>query len=446
LAVVCGTECTPPKKKICLHIGHGKTGTSSIQSVLARAEADLDAANVLYPFAPGFEEAKDGLITSGNIPISDLSENWFKNWVIPVTQSRPSYKAYIFSSEIVFWCMESFFSEFENYRDHFDFEIVLCVRGSFDMFSSAYQQHVKRGGAVISFTDYLVQEEFLEGHAIHALAIVERLEELRVKVSVLNYSAIGFDIGSRVLGVMDVHEVVSGHIAEGEIVNRSLDVAELELILLINSVFGADAGARVSGALVNELPTLASAKLACPEDVVAIVKGKMQSFVDKINRRLPEDEQLSLEPSAFCEDTPRSYLLNIDQAATAYGELVNWSKDVLASSNFSSERLIPVAHLILLFLLASARHSCVPVDRQTLSIIIEECQEANCSSGLCKIFNDNQLLCYLNFFPAGDSAVLPSHIPISQKLNALTHAGLTPLEILDIFAIVHRVKLRVAVA
>jgi hypothetical protein len=60
--------------------------------------------------------------------------------------------------------------------------------------------------------------------------------------------------------------------------------------------------------------------------------------------------------------------------------------------------------------------------------------------------NHNQLLGYFDYFSKADPASLAQYIPISQKLNALTHAGLTPAEILDIFTVVHRVKLRLAIS
>jgi hypothetical protein len=353
LTVVCGTECTPSKKKIYLHIGHGKTGTSSIQSVLARAEADLKSANVLYPCAPGCEDAKKGLITSGNVPIQSLNDNWFVGCVVPAIQINPSYKTYIFSSEMIFYCMDSFFSGFQNCRKYLDFEFLLCVRNPFDMLGSVYQQQVKRSGVTLDFLDFLEQQDYLERNTIQALAVVERLEKLHLKVNVFNYSVVGRSVCSRVLEVMNVHDVASAHIVANEVVNRSLDAAELALILLINSVFGAVAGGRVSDSLVNGLPDIPSVKMACSESAVAIVKSKMQPFVDEINRRLPEDERLSLEPSACHEEAPRSHSLNGDQAVVAYDELVYCFKENLVSSRLKLDGLTPVASLILLFFLAT---------------------------------------------------------------------------------------------
>jgi hypothetical protein len=444
-------EKSSHKKKIFLHIGHGKTGTSSIQSVLAKAQADLEAANILYPFDASFEDAKKGFISSGNIPPESII-NWFEYCMMQVMQRQPNYNAYIFSSENLFWHMDQFFSEVENYREHFDFEIILSVRNPFDMLCSAYQQAVKRNGAAISFDEFLVEQDFLEFHAVQAVTILERLEALQVKVNLLNYTAIGRNIGSRILAALNINNLADCHMAENVTVNRSLDAAELQLLLLINFAFGAEAGAKVSDNLVNRLPSLSPAKLNFIEDSIVLIKSKMQPIVDQLNTRLPKSEQLNLHPSlcaaahvACHDDVNRSHFLASDQAAIAYDVLVNYFKEVLGSASLNPEESMPVASLILFLFLGNASHSRLPINRQTYDVIIDECQVATCLSGLCESFDHNQLLGYLYYFSAGESAFLPQHLLISQQLNALSHAGLSPMEILDLFAVVHRVKLRVAV-
>jgi hypothetical protein len=113
--------------------------------------------------------------------------------------------------------------------------------------------------------------------------------------------------------------------------------------------------------------------------------------------------------------------------------------------HLNSDDLIPVAYLVL-FLMGNATDSKTYVDLNALAIVLEECQAANSPSGFCDSLNHNQLLGYFDYFSKADPASLAQYIPISQKLNALTHAGLTPAEILDIFTVVHRVKLRLAIS
>jgi hypothetical protein len=446
-------EESTPKKKIYLHIGHGKTGTSSIQSVLAKAEADLKAANVSYPYDPSFANAKKGLISSGNIDVQKNKKDWLERVIMQATQNQSAHKTFIFSSEIIFWHMDPFFSGFDKYKNEWDFEIVLCVRDPFDTLSSTYQQFVKQSGYTISFEQFLEQHDFKEQHAIRAVTLLKQFAELQIKTNLFNYTAIGRNICSRVLEAMNIHAVASKHISEVKTVNRSLNAAELQLALLLNSAFGRAAGARVSNALVNELPELHSTTLTYSPESVTNIKKNMQPFVDELNLRLPKAEHLILNPSACHDIESRCSLLNSAQTNVACAELLNYFKEVQTNPEGPAARqllcnsngLMPVAYLVLFFLLGSAGHSRIPLDRQTLAIIVEESRVASCHSGLCYRFDQNQLLGYFDYFSAGDFDLLQQHVLISQKLNALTHVGLRPSEILDLFAVVHRVKLRVAV-
>jgi hypothetical protein len=113
--------------------------------------------------------------------------------------------------------------------------------------------------------------------------------------------------------------------------------------------------------------------------------------------------------------------------------------------HLNSDKLTPVTYLVL-FLLGNSVDSAIFADLNTPAIILEECQVLLFGSGLSDSLNNNQLLGYFDFFSAGDPATLQQYIPISQKLNALTHAGLKSSEILDLFTVVHRVKLRFGIA
>ena len=53
-------------EEIILHIGHGKTGTSYLQSCLALNRQKLLDIGIDYPEDRSFKSAKKGEITSGN--------------------------------------------------------------------------------------------------------------------------------------------------------------------------------------------------------------------------------------------------------------------------------------------------------------------------------------------------------------------------------------------
>ena len=55
------------KTKLFLHIGHGKTGTSAVQSSLAIASGKLLERGINYPIHPSLRDRSSQLeITSGN--------------------------------------------------------------------------------------------------------------------------------------------------------------------------------------------------------------------------------------------------------------------------------------------------------------------------------------------------------------------------------------------
>jgi len=117
---------------------------------------------------------------------------------------------------------------------------------------------------------------------------------------------------------------------------------------------------------------------------------------------------------------------------------------VNSSLRLNADDLIPVTYLVL-FLLGNANNAEIFIDKNILSIIVEECQASTLHSGLCDSVNHNQLLGYFDYFSTGCPALSPQHILIPQKLKALFHAGLSQLEILDLFTLLHRVRLRVAI-
>jgi len=54
------------KKTIYLHIGPGKSGTSAIQSFLAKNDENLKKHGYLYPELDNIEDSKNGVVTGGN--------------------------------------------------------------------------------------------------------------------------------------------------------------------------------------------------------------------------------------------------------------------------------------------------------------------------------------------------------------------------------------------
>lgn len=277
-------------RKIILHIGHGKTGSSAIQSALARNHELLKTAGILYPEGKASDPARRGEVTSGNIDI----ENWFEGQVIPTARAADGYGTILFSNENLFHAFDAFLDRHRDYESEFAFEIILFVREPFEKLNSAFQQAVKRRGFAGDIGEFAAADT----DADRAAGILRTLDARGVPFRLFNYSALRrasvqafFDH----LGVWDL--IRADGDADVGTVNRSLTAAERGLLLHVNQLFGVEFGSAIADALVHRLPDLA----ADMAPIDAETRGRFQDSnleaVEAINAFLPAAEQLRLDPT-----------------------------------------------------------------------------------------------------------------------------------------------------
>ena len=145
-------------KKLYLHVGHGKTGSSYIQSILStHRQSILDNLCINYP---SFDKdlSAEGKISSGNGAIFLNDPTNIEN----VDQgSRGS--SVLYSSEFLFlrqraWLNSKVIKELLSFYENI--EILVFIRDPHEMLSSAYQQAVKRGGYTKSVDDFIMGFDF----------------------------------------------------------------------------------------------------------------------------------------------------------------------------------------------------------------------------------------------------------------------------------------------
>lgn len=314
------------KKNIYLHIGHGKTGTSALQVCLAKSHQILSNAGILYKQHASFLHAHSSQVSSGNLDPQDDAKGWFDSQVLETLNQFPSYHTYIFSCENAFHYMDSVYSSFERHRELVSLFIFLSVRNPAEMLSSEYQQLVKRDGLAISFEAFLHQREFQCAHTIRALRIIEALETRGIPLYLFNYSSLGASINPSILERMNLSTIADRESHSSGVVNRSLTLSELQLTIIVNSLYGKHAGAKLTDELVNRLPLVESDMLVMDSDSCDAMISKMHPIVEQINRRLPQESPLSL-PS---KHHPRAtgYGANI-QGFTLNDEQANIARAVL---------------------------------------------------------------------------------------------------------------------
>lgn len=268
------------KKKIVIHIGQGKTGTSAIQSFLAANSELMRKYGVDYPYHPSFEKAQTGKTSSGNYH--------------SIFEYRGSeYNTVLFSSEL-------FFNDFREGTDFYnklrslDGEItILCfTRDLFDHFRSSYGQYIKRGNGTISI------EEFANKYKVYLnlKKVLDVVESLQIKIVIRNYSHcfsnledtfVELILGDRAKAFLEEAKYINVK------VNRSLTYGELEVQRLFNLYAHQSTSAFVSDIMVDNLPNLVSDKMYLCQETFASVINNNGAAIEVINNYLPADEKIN---------------------------------------------------------------------------------------------------------------------------------------------------------
>lgn len=144
--------------RVFIHIGIGKTGTSAIQSLLAKNDSLLISLGLYYP--------KIGLIDLAHHGLAPLGEK------VPTLATRTLYlellnemssmngKSIVISSEHFCFMQESFVEAVAEFFHGHDVKIIFYVREQAGLIKSSYLQKVKMG---YSRQDTL--GEFFDAHA-----------------------------------------------------------------------------------------------------------------------------------------------------------------------------------------------------------------------------------------------------------------------------------------
>ena len=174
------------KTKLFLHIGHGKTGTSAIQSALAIASEDLSRQGITYPIQQSLRDRASRLeITSGNwdpTPNTSLT-----NQLINISKNNKDNSIIVLSSESLFWLTPKLLRDKSSWDSYIDIHIILAVREIEEMLSSEYQQRVKRHADSMPLGQFLRARHFVSSHHAKASEIIESMSQLNITNTIINY-------------------------------------------------------------------------------------------------------------------------------------------------------------------------------------------------------------------------------------------------------------------
>ena len=283
------------KTKLFLHIGHGKTGTSAIQSSLAIASERLAALGIEYPIDTKLRDQASQLeITSGNWKAK--SETSLTEQLLEITRRNKKNSTIILSSESLFWLIPDLLSRRTDWEEFIDLHIIMAVREVEEMLSSEYQQLVKRHGNSMLLGQFIRTRNFVSSHHAKAAEIIDLMSQHKTSNTIINYSKHRKDISRLIFKLIGAEEAYPEDKMTGAVINRSLSRKELDFLIMINKLYHKEfpsISTKISDALIKRQPNLEAGKCKISEKQLEKIYKKNETALQKINTCLDVNEQLS---------------------------------------------------------------------------------------------------------------------------------------------------------
>ena len=322
-------------KKVYLHIGAGKTGTSAIQSYLAMNEDNLLDNGYYYPAGSLHAQAKNMKITSGNA--SELAKILLDTYneetkeklekIIYKLISESDNKDIILSSELIQNYNQQSMEIFNKLtlKSGYKIIIVYYIRAIADHVVSQYQQFLKR----------LASTNSLEKHILNKkntfLKILIKTEEIFGKENLIikNYDKVKENLFENFLeDVLHIDNISKFVIPSGKI-NRSLSPYEVSFMKHINNYFTEKKHATfVSNALIHNKPNI-SYDMTIEKKDLEILEEMYSEDINILNIFLKEKEQpLTLVDNLKIVDIDKPVVFNAFQESVfaILAELVKEAK------------------------------------------------------------------------------------------------------------------------
>ena len=294
------------KTQLFLHIGHGKTGTSAVQSSLAIASDELSKKGIRYPIQQSLRDQASRLeITSGNWqPNPEVS---LTAQLLEIANNNPKNKKIILSSESLFWLVPELIQNKSEWENHIELHIILAVREIEEMLSSEYQQRVKRHGDAMPLKQFLRARHLISSHHEKAAEIIGLMSQSKISNTIINYSKHKRDISRLIFKFIGAEELYPADQMAGAIINRSLSGKELEILITINALYYSKfpwISTRISDALIKNQPTIEAQRCKIDKQQLEKVYEKNNTYLQTINACLNPTEQLTTLTTLSDKITP----------------------------------------------------------------------------------------------------------------------------------------------
>ena len=276
------------------HVGHGRTGSSYIQSAFARSVDRLAERNIVYPDLNGsLENAGIGKITSGNIRVAS---DTFERQIFQLTDQYPDRRI-LLSSEKLF----GFFRSQEGLRQLMTLAegphsaSILCLtRDPVSHAVSTFVQSVK-GGRTSQISEHL-----LAYHTpLRVIEFLRQLDEIGIPRTVLRFESVRTSL---LAALEEWLEIPEGSLeAPRPSSNRSLVRSEIELQRRLNERLDRKAAFRFANALAENEITAEKDLAFIPESDLANFLYRMQGMIETCNAELPEHAHYQVPDMSECK-------------------------------------------------------------------------------------------------------------------------------------------------
>ncbi len=264
-------------KKIFIHAGPGKTGTSAIQFALLNNRELLQSKGIFYPEHP----ADENNVSSGNFN-RVLSKNQSKSFVVDTKKVERLKREFdsslcdvmLLSSEHFFPLLKELNQAFENVT------FILYLRNPIDVIESGYNQAVKRAFK----TEKLQAKRHVE---FRVLSLIEQLYENSNELDIIlrPYSSQLFvrnNLISDFLSVFDIDFIVD----EDQSINPSYCFEALELKRQLNHSFNDKSAVKIDKILQSYVTGTRDFSLLSPDVYEALrikVTHQLEQFISRFS-------------------------------------------------------------------------------------------------------------------------------------------------------------------
>ena len=306
-------------RRLVLHIGMGKTGSSALQAALVRNRELLAAAGVHYP-----RHASDPIVLRGGASIGNGEA--LLPCLAPLAGQTEEQAAaaldrlcgvlreaeadtVVYSSEMLFYFTPELLT---TVRDRIAalgvrLDLVLYVRDYAPLIASSYAERVKRDRYTGTLDDY-VQEYVLMPPLGRASDRLRHIEEVLGEghVTVLHFDT---ERGRLVAGffedVLGIHDLSGYDLEVPSTINRSLTSREIEWMRLMNAQLSSPVAALFAGDHMIAVPPAGAGAPRLTDKHLVDVRAAFQDEADWINGRYFPEPRLGMgrasEPTAVPE-------------------------------------------------------------------------------------------------------------------------------------------------